>query len=618
MHGSTVSRSAAQSPSRTVRVVKYVVLVPDGCADEPVDELGGKTPLEAAALPNLHALAQRSEVGRATVIPGGLPPGSDVGNLAILGYDPLEFHTGRAPIEAAAMGIDLGPDEVAYRCNLVTLGADGTMVDFAAGHLSSEQSHPIVAALDAALGNGRDGVRFHAGVEYRHPRGHTQATGPTPSARRRTTSPASPRPSRPVPAAAKLNALMDASRPVVADAAARGRLDRDADLALGPGGAADAAAVRGRASASTVGSRPRSTSCAVSVSSPTSRCSTSPARARASRTTTARSATRASSRCRTATSSCCTSRRPTRRATSRTRARRCAALEPWDREIIGPLLEALPELRRAPHPADAGSRDPDPAGHPHLGPGAVPAVRLRGRGGGAAVHGDRDRGARRRRRARAHGPPDRLSSQGLKRPRASAPMERRREGRVASSSQHPVAPVAHRSRPHPGARLRWHRRRGWCCLAVAQRPRSTRAAAAGRARPRHRRGRPRRDGDLVLRRDPGRDREPSPPGSSPAGTCRSTTTRARRPARRSRTALGCVAILLGVTGAIFLPRVMDRADRFLGTIQQDVNTDVGTGQQRAEPRRGPARPDAHPRPRDLRASRTTTTSPTSRTAPRRR
>ena len=121
-------------------------------------------------MPNLQALAARSEVGRANVIPGGLPPGSDVGNLSILGYDPEVFHTGRAPIEAAAMGVELAPDEVAYRCNLVTIGDDGTMVDFAAGHLSSEQSHPIVAALDATLGDGRDGVRFHAGRRVPPPR----------------------------------------------------------------------------------------------------------------------------------------------------------------------------------------------------------------------------------------------------------------------------------------------------------------------------------------------------------------------------------------------------------------------------------------------------------------
>jgi 2,3-bisphosphoglycerate-independent phosphoglycerate mutase len=199
--------------------MKYVVLVPDGCADEPVDALGGRTPLEAAAMPHLQQLALRSEVGRAAVIPPGLPPGSDVGNLAILGYDPREFHTGRAPIEAAAMGVDLGPDEVAYRCNLVTLGGDDTMVDFAAGHLTSEQSHPIVAALDRELGGGRDGVRFHAGVEYRHlavvPRDWSDAECVPPHD---LTGRAALWPTG--AAAPKLMALMEASRPVVAEAAA--------------------------------------------------------------------------------------------------------------------------------------------------------------------------------------------------------------------------------------------------------------------------------------------------------------------------------------------------------------------------------------------------------------
>lgn len=146
--------------------MKYVVLVPDGAADEPLEELGGRTPLEAAAMPHLAALAARSEVGRAATIPDGFPPGSDVGNMSILGYDPAEFHTGRAPIEAAAMGIELADDEVAFRCNLVTVGDDGTMVDFSAGHIPSEQSHPIIDAVDEALGGG--GVRFHPGVMYRH------------------------------------------------------------------------------------------------------------------------------------------------------------------------------------------------------------------------------------------------------------------------------------------------------------------------------------------------------------------------------------------------------------------------------------------------------------------
>jgi 2,3-bisphosphoglycerate-independent phosphoglycerate mutase len=197
-------------------VVRYVVLVPDGCADVPLAELGGRTPLEAARMPRLARLAARAEVGRAEVIPAGLPPGSDVGNMAILGFDPARYHTGRAPIEAAAMGVELAPDEVAYRCNLVTVSDDDppVMVDFAAGHISSAQSHPIVAALDAQLGNGRDGVRFHPGVEYRH-----LCVVPSDWADARCTPPhdltGMPAVMPSGPAAPKLLALMDASRAVV-------------------------------------------------------------------------------------------------------------------------------------------------------------------------------------------------------------------------------------------------------------------------------------------------------------------------------------------------------------------------------------------------------------------
>jgi 2,3-bisphosphoglycerate-independent phosphoglycerate mutase len=203
--------------------MKYLVLVPDGCADEPLAALDGRTPLEAARMPNLARLAASAEVGLAEVIPPGLPPGSDVGNLAILGYDPTEYHTGRAPIEAAAMGVDLAPGEVAFRCNLVTVGTDESgrevMVDFAAGHISSEQSHVIVAALDDALGNGRDGVRFHPGVEYRHlcvvptDFGDAECVPPHDLTGQPIVLPTGP-------AAAKLTALMDASKPVVARAAA--------------------------------------------------------------------------------------------------------------------------------------------------------------------------------------------------------------------------------------------------------------------------------------------------------------------------------------------------------------------------------------------------------------
>lgn len=200
--------------------MKYVVLVPDGCADEPIVELRDRTPLEAASMPHLDALAARAEVGLASVIPPGLPPGSDVGNLAILGYDPAEYHTGRAPIEAAAMGVELGDDEVAFRCNLVTIDDAGVMVDFAAGHPSNTQSHPIVAELDRVLGSGRDGVRFHAGVEYRHlcvlPRelADAECVPPHDLTGRTAVWPSGP-------AAEKLVALMDASRPVVRDVAGR-------------------------------------------------------------------------------------------------------------------------------------------------------------------------------------------------------------------------------------------------------------------------------------------------------------------------------------------------------------------------------------------------------------
>jgi 2,3-bisphosphoglycerate-independent phosphoglycerate mutase len=149
--------------------VKYVICVPDGCADEPVPELGGRTPLEAAAMPTLAGLAARGEVGRAAVIPPRMAPGSDVGNMSILGYDPGRYHTGRAPIEAAALGLRLRPDQVAFRCNLVDIGADGTMLDFAGGHPRSDDAAVVIKALDAALGAGAGGeVEFHPGVQYRH------------------------------------------------------------------------------------------------------------------------------------------------------------------------------------------------------------------------------------------------------------------------------------------------------------------------------------------------------------------------------------------------------------------------------------------------------------------
>ncbi|MFP5318548.1 MAG: cofactor-independent phosphoglycerate mutase [Acidimicrobiia bacterium] len=193
--------------------MKYVVCVPDGAADEPVDELGGRTPLEVAAMPNLAALAAAGEVGRAATIPPGFPPGSDVGNLSILGYDPARYHTGRAPIEAAAMGLRLEPDQVAYRCNLVTVTPDGTMADFAGGHPTTEAAAEAVAALDEALGG--EGLAFHAGVQYRHilvaPKAKADARCVPPHDL--TGKPAVPPTG---PSAAFLTDLMDASRDVLA------------------------------------------------------------------------------------------------------------------------------------------------------------------------------------------------------------------------------------------------------------------------------------------------------------------------------------------------------------------------------------------------------------------
>ncbi len=134
-------------------------------ADEPLDELAGRTPLQAARTPAMDTLAQWGSVGLVRTIPGGMEPGSDAANLSLLGYNPKKFLTGRAPLEAASMGVELGPDEVAFRCNLVTLG-DGVMVDYSAGSILSEESHSIMATVQEALG-GED-FNFYPGVSYRH------------------------------------------------------------------------------------------------------------------------------------------------------------------------------------------------------------------------------------------------------------------------------------------------------------------------------------------------------------------------------------------------------------------------------------------------------------------
>ena len=149
--------------------MKYIILVGDGMGDYPIEELGGRTPLEAARTPHLDELARQGELGLARTIPVGMEPGSDIANLAIMGYDPARYHTGRAPLEAAALGVALKPEEVAFRCNLVTLRHEDSgilMEDYSAGHIASEDARKLILALDAALG--RDGRRFYPGVSYRH------------------------------------------------------------------------------------------------------------------------------------------------------------------------------------------------------------------------------------------------------------------------------------------------------------------------------------------------------------------------------------------------------------------------------------------------------------------
>ncbi len=149
--------------------MKIVILQGDGMPDHPIEELGGKTPLEVAKTPNMDELAKRGIFGLVKTIPDGFPPGSDVGNLSILGYDPRIYYTGRSPLEAASIGVKLAPEDVAFRCNLVTLKLhNGTsiMEDYSAGHISSEEAKRIILDLRGELED--DYVKFYPGVSYRH------------------------------------------------------------------------------------------------------------------------------------------------------------------------------------------------------------------------------------------------------------------------------------------------------------------------------------------------------------------------------------------------------------------------------------------------------------------
>ncbi|MCI0640451.1 MAG: cofactor-independent phosphoglycerate mutase [Gemmataceae bacterium] len=206
--------------------MKFAIVIPDGCADEPQDILGGKTPLQAARTPNMDRLAQLGVVGRSNNVPASLTPASDVATLSLFGYDPLVVYTGRSPLEAVAMGIKLHPADWAIRCNLVTV-VNEQMRDFTAGHITSEESQQLIRAIDDKLGgpapDDASRLTFYPGVSYRHCLVY-EARPSAPFTVQTTTQPPHDIPDQPIvnhlpkgPGSDLLNQLMSASRPILKD-----------------------------------------------------------------------------------------------------------------------------------------------------------------------------------------------------------------------------------------------------------------------------------------------------------------------------------------------------------------------------------------------------------------
>lgn len=151
--------------------MKYIILIGDGMADNPIGSLGNRTPLEAALTPNLDSIASSGTFGLFATVPKGYPPGSDVANLSILGYDPARYYSGRSPLEAASIGVKLEASDVAFRCNMVTLADKGNvtiMDDYSAGHISTQDAALLIKTLDADEELRAMGVRFYTGTSYRH------------------------------------------------------------------------------------------------------------------------------------------------------------------------------------------------------------------------------------------------------------------------------------------------------------------------------------------------------------------------------------------------------------------------------------------------------------------
>jgi 2,3-bisphosphoglycerate-independent phosphoglycerate mutase len=205
--------------------MKYAIIIPDGCADEPQESLGGKTPLQAAHTPNMDRIARLGGVGRSNNVPVSLTPASDVATLSLFGYDPLEVYTGRAPLETAAMGIALGPNDWAIRCNLVFVENE-EMRDFTAGHISDADGRALIESLQQQLGSSVPGggrLEFHAGVSYRNILVY-RSSGPAPFSAETRTQPPHDIPDRPIagylpqgPGCTLLQDLMRRSRDILRD-----------------------------------------------------------------------------------------------------------------------------------------------------------------------------------------------------------------------------------------------------------------------------------------------------------------------------------------------------------------------------------------------------------------
>ncbi len=151
--------------------MKYIVMLGDGMADYPMEALGGKTPLEVAKKPNIDRLARGGRLGMVKTVPDGLKPGSDVANLSAMGYDPLKCYTGRSPLEAVSIGIQMDDTDVAFRCNLVTLSDDAeyaekTMVDYSSGEITTAEAAELIRAVDETFRT--DEILFYPGISYRH------------------------------------------------------------------------------------------------------------------------------------------------------------------------------------------------------------------------------------------------------------------------------------------------------------------------------------------------------------------------------------------------------------------------------------------------------------------